>query len=240
MEKPEVFEAAHGLVLRLLAEGKVDGLRIDHPDGLYDPEQYLRRLQEYYVLACVYEAFVRPGWRGRDWKELEGPLLEMIGEAGPDGAPVLPRCPLYVVVEKILGTTEQLPPDWDPRHQRLRLPQPGQRPVRRPGRREAIDEALPAEDRDSPFAEVVYRNKLLILQIVLSSELHMLTNQLDRLAQKDRSSRDFTFNGLRLALGQVIACFPVYRSYIADEGVHDPDRQYIEAPCAGPRRGTRR
>ncbi len=37
----------------------------------------------------------------------------MIGEAGPDGAGVLPRCPLYVVVEKILGTTEQLPPDWD-------------------------------------------------------------------------------------------------------------------------------
>ena len=46
MEREEVFEAAHALVLRLVAEGKVDGLRIDHPDGLYDPRQYFRRLQE--------------------------------------------------------------------------------------------------------------------------------------------------------------------------------------------------
>src|SRR6202040_3324530 len=50
MEKPEVFAATHVLILRLLREGKVTGLRIDHPDGLYDPRQYLTRLQEHYVL----------------------------------------------------------------------------------------------------------------------------------------------------------------------------------------------
>ena len=80
----------------------------------------------------------------------------------------------------------------------------------------------------APFGEVVYQNKLLVLQTVLSSELQMLANQLDRLAQKDRSSRDFTLNGLRFALAQVIACFPVYRSYISDEGVHDPDHECVE------------
>ena len=53
MEREDVFVAAHGLVLQLLAEGKVDGLRIDHPDGLYDPAQYLRRLQEHFALACA-------------------------------------------------------------------------------------------------------------------------------------------------------------------------------------------
>src|SRR5262249_45657720 len=42
-ERLEVFEATHGLVLRLLAQGKIDGLRIDHPDGLYDPAQYFHR-----------------------------------------------------------------------------------------------------------------------------------------------------------------------------------------------------
>jgi (1->4)-alpha-D-glucan 1-alpha-D-glucosylmutase len=46
VEAPEVFEATHALVLRLIAEGKVTGLRLDHIDGLYDPLQYLRRLQE--------------------------------------------------------------------------------------------------------------------------------------------------------------------------------------------------
>ncbi|MFF8788757.1 malto-oligosyltrehalose synthase [Streptomyces sp. NPDC015125] len=45
-EDPEVFEATHGTVLRLIREGVVDGLRIDHPDGLVDPGGYLARLHE--------------------------------------------------------------------------------------------------------------------------------------------------------------------------------------------------
>ena len=44
VERPEVFDATHATVLRLLREGVVDGLRIDHPDGLADPAAYLRRL----------------------------------------------------------------------------------------------------------------------------------------------------------------------------------------------------
>ncbi|MEV5385209.1 malto-oligosyltrehalose synthase [Streptomyces sp. NPDC052721] len=46
VEDPEVFDATHGTILRLLAEGVVDGLRIDHPDGLADPDGYLARLHE--------------------------------------------------------------------------------------------------------------------------------------------------------------------------------------------------
>jgi (1->4)-alpha-D-glucan 1-alpha-D-glucosylmutase len=44
MENEAVFEATHRLVFTLMADGKVDGLRIDHPDGLYDPRQYFERL----------------------------------------------------------------------------------------------------------------------------------------------------------------------------------------------------
>src|SRR5205814_4943645 len=76
---------------------------------------------------------------------------------------------------------------------------------------------------DLPFAEVVYQKKLLIPQVSLSSELHMLAHQLDRLAQKNRWSRDFTLNSLRHALREVIACFPVYRSYV-NGGVGDRDK----------------
>ena len=54
MEKPEVFTATHGLILRLLSEGKVHGVRIDHPDGLYDPQQYFQRLQQHYVLHTAH------------------------------------------------------------------------------------------------------------------------------------------------------------------------------------------
>src|SRR5581483_11665535 len=74
---------------------------------------------------------------------------------------------------------------------------------------------------------IVYEKKSLILQISLSSELRMLTDQLDRLAQKHRGSRDFTFNGLSDALQAVIASFPVYRSYITGEPVSERDRKYV-------------
>jgi len=46
MEDPEVFAAVSGLALRLIEEGVIDGLRVDHPDGLTDPLQYLRRLRD--------------------------------------------------------------------------------------------------------------------------------------------------------------------------------------------------
>ena len=49
MENEHVFEATHRFVLSLAADNKIDGLRIDHPDGLYDPEQYFRRLQLRYA-----------------------------------------------------------------------------------------------------------------------------------------------------------------------------------------------
>ena len=82
---------------------------------------------------------------------------------------------------------------------------------------------------NTAFSDLVYRNKLLIMQVSLSSELHMLTHQLDRLAQKSRRSRDFTFNALRYALREVIACFPVYRSYIDAAGASPTDRRDVEA-----------
>ncbi len=47
VEAPEVFEATHSLILRLIKEGRVTGLRIDHIDGLYDPLAYLLRLQSH-------------------------------------------------------------------------------------------------------------------------------------------------------------------------------------------------
>ena len=75
---------------------------------------------------------------------------------------------------------------------------------------------------------MVYNAKLLIMQVSLSSEVHMLAYQLDRLAQKHRWSRDFTFNSLRHALQQVIACFPVYRSYITTDVLHPDDRRYMQ------------
>src|SRR5205085_736813 len=81
MEHEHVFEATHRFVLNLCAQRKIDGLRIDHPDGLFDPEQYFRRLQTRYAQL----AGIDPG-------------------PGEEGHP--PR-PLYVVVEKIAASHEK-------------------------------------------------------------------------------------------------------------------------------------
>src|SRR5262249_15460397 len=79
----------------------------------------------------------------------------------------------------------------------------------------------------TPFSEVAYQKKFLILQVSLASELHTLGYQLDRLAQRNRWSRDFTLHTLPHALREVIACFPVYRSYISEDGPSETDRKYV-------------
>jgi (1->4)-alpha-D-glucan 1-alpha-D-glucosylmutase len=66
-EDEEVFEETHRLALRLVRDGVVDGLRIDHPDGLADPAGYLRRLREAGVERVWVEKILDPGERLRDW-----------------------------------------------------------------------------------------------------------------------------------------------------------------------------
>ena len=225
MELPEVFAATHILIFRLLRERKVNGLRIDHPDGLFDPRQYLRRLQRHYLLELARHLYQsKSAYQAYPWEELEGTLLQRI-DAG-----ALPDRSLYVVVEKILGANEALPSDW-PVHGTtgydflnvlggLFVEASSVKPFT------AIYRNW-VEDYTS-FPELVYQKKLLILQLSLSSELQMLSLALDRLAQRNRSSRDFTLHSLRRVLREVVACFPVYRSYIAEATVHDEDRKYID------------
>ena len=66
-EDPEVFEATHGLALRLAREGVVDGLRVDHPDGLADPARYLARLRDGGARHVWVEKILDPGEGLRDW-----------------------------------------------------------------------------------------------------------------------------------------------------------------------------
>ncbi len=242
MERPEVFAATHELIFRLLRERKVTGLRIDHPDGLYDPKQYLERLQEQYVVERAKEVFAeRAEWQGREWNEVEAelrkawasgsekPLAEQEEPPRAERAVYGHRAPLYVVVEKILGREEPLPDDW---------------PVYGTVGYEFLNwvNALFVDgkhlaalnrlynrwtDMDPWLGDLVYQKKFLIMQVALSSELYVLAHQLDRLSEMNRWSRDFTLNSLRHALREIIACFPVYRSYISDDGVPERDRAYI-------------
>ena len=66
-EDPVVFVETHTLALTLLRQGLVDGLRVDHPDGLADPAGYLRRLRDAGVEHVWVEKILDPGERLRDW-----------------------------------------------------------------------------------------------------------------------------------------------------------------------------
>ncbi len=103
VEDPEVFETTHALVLGLVAEGVVDGLRIDHPDGLADPGGYLRRLAERGVERIWVEKILEPGEELPDWP-VEGTTgYEFMADAtglfiDPDGEE-----PLTALYEELTG-----------------------------------------------------------------------------------------------------------------------------------------
>lgn len=201
MENPQVFKDTHDLVIELLDEGKLDGLRIDHPDGLYNPKQYFRQLQN-----CL------------------------VTSAGAETAMEVDEKPVYVVVEKILESYERLPEDW-PVHGTT-----GYDFTNLVNGLFIDAEAETALDQtyhnfigqSVNFEALLYHCKKLMMAVSLDSELNVLANQLNRIAQMDRHTRDFTLNGLRSTLEEVVACFPVYRTYITLDKVSEEDKRYVD------------
>ena len=201
VELPEVFEHVHGLVLVLVGGRVVDGLRIDHVDGLLEPAAYLTRLRT--ALARV-------------------------------GAP---DC--YVVVEKILARGEVLPPSWPvdgttgyefaAAALQVLLDPAGEAPLTRLYR-ELTDER-------EPFAEVVHQAKLKIMRNDMASELNVLARDAARVARQNPRTADFTHGLLRAALRELIASFPVYRTYVDAAGrCTETEMKCLGEALAGARR----
>ena len=74
---------------------------------------------------------------------------------------------------------------------------------------------------------MAHQSKLLILRTAMSSDLQLLAHRLNRISERHRRSRDFTLNTLRIALREILACFPVYRTYIREGYVSERDRQVV-------------
>ena len=187
IELPELFAATHRMVFAMIERGEVEGLRIDHIDGLFDPAAYCAALRQ---------------------------------EAGDE---------LYVTVEKILARYERLP-DWpiagstgyDFANQVLALfVDPAAE-----GSMTRLYQRLAGRTED--FDAVLYASKKRIMQVNLASEMNVLARRFHRLAASEWRTRDFTFNGMLAALEEVIAAFPVYRTYIGPGGGSTDDRRYID------------
>jgi (1->4)-alpha-D-glucan 1-alpha-D-glucosylmutase len=205
-----VFETTHRLLAELLRNHKVSGVRLDHPDGLFDPARYFDDLQRL---------------SARLWN---------CEPASNDGDP---RC-LYVVAEKILSGNERLPPHWAVHGTTgydylndlngLFVDSAQAKRMRRVYAR--------LTGRDVRFEDVLYACKRLIMSTAMASELSVLAHMLDRIGEGNRKSRDFTLDSMRDVITEVVACFPVYRTYVDARGWSPEDRAVLEQAITRARR----
>ncbi len=233
MERPEVFETTHKLIRRLLAEGAVNGLRIDHPDGLFTPTGYFCELQKAYIVdECRRSYFENKSATEEEWAALETELRQRYDDMWEENptAPELRALPIYV--EKILARGEELPSEWTvdgtSGYEYLNLVNG----VFVDGANEkAFTDLYATFIRDKVnFADLVYSRKKLVMQVSLASEINVLAHRLDAISERSRYYRDFTLNSLTDAIVEVIACFPVYRTYIThcDQDLTRHDAAAIE------------
>src|SRR5213080_3260939 len=186
VELPKVFDAVHRLTLDLVSAGAVTGLRIDHPDGLYLPADYFEKLQQRCAKALGIE-------------------LPKDGRA------------IYMVAEKILTASEGLRKDWlvhgttgyDVTNQvtQLLVDSSAETAITKTFHR-FIGHSM-------PFGHLLYAKKLQVMKLALANDVDVLSNMLDRLSEQNRWYRDFTLESLSRAVRETIACFPVYRTYLA-------------------------
>ncbi|HVQ77024.1 MAG TPA: malto-oligosyltrehalose synthase [Candidatus Binatia bacterium] len=234
VEARPVFEAAHRLVLPLVASGAVTGLRIDHPDGLYGPGEYFRRLQD--EILRLTAARLVPDLDEAGTAALLTALREATAAAG-DGPP--PH-PCWILAEKILQVGEELPDWWAVAGTTGYdfLASVNGLFVDRGTSREMTAIYHRFTGLRSGMGDVVNDTKRLIMETTMASEIQALALELDRISETNRLSRDFTLTSLARAIREVMASFPVYRTYVGDRGleVERRDRAYIERAVAEARR----
>ncbi|SES94535.1 maltooligosyl trehalose synthase [Nitrosomonas marina] len=199
MENSEVFDVTHQLILQMVHDGQINGLRVDHPDGLSDPCAYYHQLQQLVRKQAGTQSESDDAFFGL-W------------------------------IEKILANFEHLPSDW---------PVSGTTGydsafllngifVRQQSERQVNRIYSRFIGLNLEYESLLYDRKKLITHRMLSSELTVLANLLSHIAQTNRRTRDFTYQALRDALGEVVACFPVYRTYITATQISEEDLRYVQ------------
>lgn len=187
VDNPSVFKITHSLIKELVDKGLINGVRIDHIDGLYNPRRYLERLRKH------------------------------LGN-------------IYITVEKILEPGETLPESW---------------PVQGTTGYEFLnfnnglfcqvehESAFTRIYREfsgvlEPYEEKEIECKRLIVDKNLAGDVENLANMLKQVASRYRYASDFTLSGLRQAIVSVLVLFPVYRTYVTEDGLNERNRTYIQ------------
>ncbi|BBJ40293.1 malto-oligosyltrehalose synthase [Streptomyces antimycoticus] len=213
VEDPEVFDATHATLLELIRDGVVDGLRIDHPDGLADPEGYLRRLDRA-VRTATGEASDQEGGGGR-----------------------------WTVVEKILARDERLPTTWpvagttgyDALHHIDGLFVDPDGLAKLTARYRAF--AAPPADLGGDWPATVRRAAREVVTHELAAEVARLTRTASRICAADPRLRDHAPWALRTAIRELLVRLPVYRPYASVGGppATDADAVMLRSAAADAR-----
>ncbi len=206
MNNETVFAATHRLLFNFIAEGRIQGIRIDHTDGLSDPQAYFTRIR---TELCDIQTHISAD------TTIKSPV----------------SC--YVVIEKVLSHQEKIPPDWpidgttgydfSSYCNALFIDKVSI---------QSLQHCYFSFTGKQLYSnEIFYQCKKLIMRVAMSSELNVLANQLGAIAEKDTHTRDFTINALREALSETIACFTVYRTYIRRADGNFSDLNPAENAC---------
>ncbi|MBD9484086.1 malto-oligosyltrehalose synthase [Pseudomonas sp. PDM14] len=207
VEQAVVFEATHAKIFELIERGLVDGLRIDHVDGLANPRAYCRRLRR---------------------------RVDSLLDKRP---PLLHGQPFPIYVEKILGHGEQLPDDWGVNGttgyefmNQLSL-------LQHDPRGEAPLSALwsTVSGRSADFMEEARSARYLVLTSSLAGDVEEVAQGLLQIARHDLYTRDLTLGAIRRALIELIVHFPVYRTYAGAGGRSAQDQAFFAQALEGAR-----
>lgn len=200
MQEPAVFEAVHATPLRLYAEGLIDGLRIDHVDGLADPRSYCRKLRA--RLAAL---------------EAQRPQA-------------LPRGPAWLVIEKILAPDEKLAADWrtDGTTGYSFMNEVGA--LLHDARGEASLRALWQQHSGSgaDFDTEQRAARRRIPQELLTADFNACAHALHACARHDPHTRDWSLAAVRRVLAEVLVHFPIYRTYVDARGRSAADAEVLK------------
>ncbi|MDX5434130.1 MAG: malto-oligosyltrehalose synthase [Halomonas sp.] len=206
IERPEVFEAVHALPLRLVELGWVDGLRVDHVDGLADPRGYCRRLRARlgecqkrrppqavrHVAIFVEKILAADETLHRDW--------------GVDGTTV------YELMNDI-SALQHDPAGAEPLGDLWRV----------------------VSGREEDFLAEVRLARREVLASLLASEFEACAHALHAVARHSLATRDVTLAAVRRALTALVVHFPVYRTYADDGGRPELDAPFFDQAMAGAR-----
>ncbi|MCQ3027010.1 malto-oligosyltrehalose synthase [Pseudomonas tremae] len=207
VERPQVFEATHGKIFQLVADGLVDGLRIDHIDGLANPRGYGRKLH----------------------RRVKSLLKQRPAEAQIEHLPIF--------VEKILGPDEPLREDWSVdgttgyefmnQVSLLQHDPKGHEPLGELWSR--------LSERTADFDQEVLIARDLVLHGTLAGDFENVAQSLLQVARSDLMSRDLTLGAIRRALLALVVNFPIYRTYISVCGRSEQDDHYFQQAMEGAR-----